>query len=156
MAQFEESLRSPGVILRDFESRRIRRAQPPHLPEPRTCFTPDASRAQHDALNSEPNLRVSRYQTALPSLRSGQGNEFPGMGFRIPARSNPAQFFFWFRFLAQYWFRFDHDFLTQSVEQRIKDNFEGLRVLGQHAFHAFAMHRQFSDGPRAAEVNPAG
>ena len=58
----------------------------------------------------------------------------------------PTQFFFRFRFLPQYWFRFDHDFLTQSVEQRIKDNLEGLRVLGQHAFHAFAMHRQFSDG----------
>ena len=80
---------------------------------------------------------------------SGERLEF-GLG------RNSAQFFFCFRFAAQHRVRFDHDLLTQSIEQGIKDNLEGLRVLGQYTLDAFAMDRQFSDAPRAAEVNPAG
>jgi hypothetical protein len=60
MAQFEQSSETRGHP-EGLQSRRIWRAQRPGLPKRRTCFTPDASQAQHDALDREPSFKLSHY-----------------------------------------------------------------------------------------------
>ena len=79
---------------------------------------------------------------------------------RIPARSKPhttpSHLFLLFPLrLAVQLARVNNDLLAQGVQQGIQDDLQGSRIFHQHPFHAFTMHREFSNRPRPADINSA-